>query len=73
MRYFNKDLLDYQCIERVESTLNGFGTLSNEHTILPQQHKEFLINAQSELIDYYNNRVEFEAKHPRQKDTELPF
>ncbi len=65
MKYFDKNLLDNQELERIESTLDSFFTLSNEDTVIPQQHKEFLTDAQAELLEYYNDRITYERPTTR--------
>lgn len=74
MKYFDKDLLDYQTIERVETTLDSIQTLIGEHTIL-EKYREFYTKAGEELLEYYNDRIEKEANRPKPEITEedLPF
>ena len=81
MKYFDKEALDHQTIERVEDTLKGIETIIWEQTLLKiyNEYREFYTKAGEELLDYYNDRVDIEAQHKantkgaKEEEFELPF
>lgn len=81
MKYFDRNLLDSQTIERVEDTLEAIETIIWEQTLLKiyNQYREFYTKAGEELLDYYNDRAEIEAHRKESKEgvkeeeLEIPF
>lgn len=72
MQYFDRELLDNQTIERVETTLDALQEIiSNNHTI-KRKYRDFYTKAQLELLDYWNARMTKKTKTKPPLD-DIPF
>ena len=72
MQYFDRELLDNQTAERVETTLDALQEIiSNNHTI-KEQYRDFYAKAQLELLDYWNDRMTRKTRTQPPLD-DIPF